>query len=54
MREHNRMSLKDRINKNNFKRGIVFASKVGDFVENRIGKAIEESSFKAENLGEDS
>ena len=44
------MSLKDRINKNNFKKGIVFASKVGDFVENKIGKAIEESSFKAEDL----
>lgn len=44
------MSLKDRQNKDNFKRGIVFASKVGDYVENRIGKAIEESSFKAEDL----
>ncbi len=46
------MSLKDRLNKDNFKRGIVFASKVGDFVENRIGKAIEDSSFKAEVLPE--
>lgn len=46
------MSIKNRLNKSNFKRGIVFASKVGDFVEDRIGKAIEESSFKAENLPE--
>ena len=35
------MSLKNRLNKNNLKRGIVFASKAGDFVENSIGKAIE-------------
>lgn len=47
------MGLKDKINKSNFKRGIVFASKVGDYVENRIGRAIEESSFKAENLPKD-
>ncbi len=44
------MRLKDKLNKDNFKRGVVFASKVGDFVENRIGKAIEESSFKADEL----
>lgn len=47
------MGIKDRINKDNFKRGIVFASKVGDYVENRIGKAIEDSSFKAEDLPKD-
>nr|WP_297767973.1 pectin acetylesterase-family hydrolase [uncultured Butyrivibrio sp.] len=47
------MGLKDKTNKSNFKRGIVFASKVGDYVENRIGRAIEESSFKAENLPSD-
>ncbi|MBQ7614639.1 MAG: pectin acetylesterase [Butyrivibrio sp.] len=35
------MSIKNRLNKNNFKRGIVFASKAGDFVENSIGRAIE-------------
>ena len=35
------MSLKSKLNKNNIKRGIVFASKAGDFVENSIGKAIE-------------
>ena len=35
------MNLKNRLNKNNLKRGIVFASKAGDFVENSIGKAIE-------------
>ncbi|WP_092322587.1 pectin acetylesterase-family hydrolase [Butyrivibrio sp. YAB3001] len=46
------MGLKDRLNKDNFKRGVVFASKVGDFVENRIGKAIEDSSFKAPVLPE--
>ncbi len=46
------MSLKDRLNKNNFKKGIVFASKVGDLVENRIGRAVEESSFNAEVLPE--
>lgn len=46
------MSLKDKLTKNNLKRGIVFASKVGDFVENRIGKAIEESNFNADILPE--
>ncbi len=35
------MNLKNKLNKNNLKRGIVFASKAGDFVENSIGKAIE-------------
>ena len=35
------MSLKNRLNKNNLKSGIVFASRAGDFVENSIGKAIE-------------
>ncbi len=40
------------INKKNIKLGVVFASKVGDFVENRIGKALEESSFKADDLPE--
>ena len=44
------MSNKNRINRNNLKRGIVFASKAGDFVENSIGRAIEKSSWKAEDL----
>lgn len=44
------MSIKDRLTKNNLKRGVVFASKVGDLVENRIGRAVEESSFNAEEL----
>ncbi|MBQ3796457.1 MAG: pectin acetylesterase [Butyrivibrio sp.] len=44
------MNLKDRITQNNIKRGIVFASKVGDFVENRIGRAIEERGFEADLL----
>ena len=35
------MSSKNRLNKNNIKRGIVFASKAGDFVESSIGKALE-------------
>ncbi len=46
------MSIKNRLNKNNIKRGIVFASKVGDFVENRIGRAIEERGFEADILPE--
>ena len=44
------MNLKNRLNKNNLKRGIVFASKAGDFVENSIGRAIENSAMKAEDL----
>ncbi len=47
------MSIKNRINKTNLKRGIVFASKAGDFVENSIGRAIENSSWKAEDLPKD-
>ncbi|WP_026651924.1 pectin acetylesterase-family hydrolase [Butyrivibrio proteoclasticus] len=44
------MSIKNRLNKHNFKRGVVFASKVGDFVENSIGKAMEDESRKAPDL----
>ncbi|MBO6242816.1 MAG: pectin acetylesterase [Butyrivibrio sp.] len=47
------MSLKNRLNKNNFKRGIVFASKVGDFVENSIGKAMEDRNRLADELPDD-
>lgn len=47
------MSIKNRLNKNNLKRGVVFASKVGDFVENRIGKAIEEKGYEADILPDD-
>ncbi len=47
------MSLRDRHNKRNLKAGIVFASRAGDFVENRIGKAIENSGRKAEDLPKD-
>ncbi len=47
------MSLKNRINHRNLKAGIVFASKAGDFVEERIGKAIENSSYKAQELPKD-
>ena len=43
------MSLTIR-HKRNLKAGIVFASRAGDFVENRIGKAIENSGRKAEDL----
>lgn len=43
------MSLTNR-HKRNLKAGIVFASRAGDFVENRIGKAIENSGKKAEDL----
>ncbi len=46
------MSIKNRLTKNNLKRGVVFASKVGDFVENRIGKAIEEKGYEADILPE--
>ncbi len=46
------MSLKNRLNKNNIKRGIVFASKVGDFVENSIGKVMEEKNKLADELPE--
>ncbi len=44
--------MKNKTNKNNIQRGIVFASKVGDFVENSISKAIDKSSYKAEDLPE--
>jgi hypothetical protein len=47
------MSLKNRLNKRNLKAGIVFASKAGDFVEERIGKAIENSALKAPDLPQD-
>ena len=47
------MSRGNRINKNNFKRGIVFASRAGDFVENSISRAIENSGRKAEDLPKD-
>ncbi|MBP3274201.1 MAG: pectin acetylesterase [Butyrivibrio sp.] len=43
------MSLTNR-HRRNLKAGIVFASRAGDFVENRIGKAIENSGRKAEDL----
>ena len=46
------MSLTNR-HKRNLKAGIVFASRAGDFVENRIGKAIENSGRKAEDLPKD-
>ena len=46
------MSLTNR-HKRNLKAGIVFASRAGDFVENRIGKAIENSARKAEDLPKD-
>lgn len=46
------MSLSNR-QKRNLKAGIVFASRAGDFVENRIGKAIENSGRKAEDLPKD-
>ena len=47
------MNIKNKLNKTNLKTGIVFASKAGDYVENRIGKAIENSRFKADDLPED-
>ncbi len=47
------MSLKNRVNKLNIRRGIVFASKAGDFVENSIGRAIENTNLKAEDLPKD-
>ena len=47
------MSIKNRLNKNNLKRGVVFASKVGDFVEYRIGKALEEKGYEADILPDD-
>lgn len=46
------MNRKNRLNRKNLKSGIVFASKAGDYVENRIGKAIENSRFKADDLPE--
>jgi hypothetical protein len=39
--------------KRNLKAGIVFASRAGDFVENQIGKVIENSGRKAEDLPSD-
>ena len=47
------MSIKNRLNKNNIKRGLVFASRAGDFVENSISRAIENSGRKAEDLPKD-
>ena len=46
------MDLKNRLNKKNLNRGIVFASRAGDYVENRIGKAIE-TRYKTEDLPDD-
>ena len=46
------MGIKNKLTKNNLKRGVVFASKVGDFVENSIGKAIEDKGLLAEVLPE--
>lgn len=46
------MSLKNRLNRKNLKRGIVFASKVGDFVENSIGKVMEDKNKLADELPE--
>ena len=43
------MSVKNR-HRRNLKAGIVFASRAGDFVENSIGRAIENSGRKAEDL----
>ena len=37
----------------NIKRGVVFASMAGDFVENSLGKAVENTSLKAQDLPED-
>ena len=47
------MSIKNRETKTNIKRGVVFASRAGDFVESRIGRAIENSNFKAPELPSD-
>ncbi len=47
------MSRKNRINKANLNRGIVFASKAGDFVENSIGRAIQKPGRMAEDLPDD-
>ncbi|MDC7294029.1 pectin acetylesterase-family hydrolase [Butyrivibrio sp. DSM 10294] len=47
------MSIKNRLTKRNFKRGIVFAEGLGDFVESRLGKAVEEGRFKAHDLPEE-
>lgn len=41
------------LNRNNIKRGIVFASKAGDFVENSIGKRLEATGRMAEDLPDD-
>ncbi len=46
------MKIKDTLNKSNFKAGVVFASKVGDFVEDKLGTAVGESRFKAPDLPE--
>lgn len=47
------MSIKNRQNRNNLKAGVVFASRAGDFVENSIGRAIQNSALKAPELPED-
>ncbi len=47
------MNAKNLLNKSNLKKGLVFASKAGDFVENSIGKALEKSRFKADDLPKD-
>ncbi len=46
------MSNGNRLSKKNIKKGLVFASLAGDFVENSIGKAVE-STFMAPDLPED-
>lgn len=47
------MSIKNKLNKLNLKKGVVFAHKVGDFVENSLGKAMEDEKFKAPDLPKD-
>ncbi len=47
------MNLVNKINQKNLQKGIVFASKAGDFVEEKIGKAIENSNRKAPDLPKD-
>ncbi len=47
------MSLVNKLNHRNLKSGIVFASRAGDFVEEKIGKAIENSGRMAPDLPKD-
>ncbi|MBQ4218738.1 MAG: pectin acetylesterase [Butyrivibrio sp.] len=46
------MRLRDRTAKKNIKHGVVFAAKFGDFVENRLEKAIVQRNHLAEELPE--